>query len=71
MSRLEAYVVYLLHKRGAYDTRAEEEWYQQKEEKAVRRAELVDAINNLHGIKAVDFNNRNIYLKENVWSMVK
>lgn len=79
LSRLEAYVVYLLHKKGAYDTGAEEErfisevqeWYQQKEGKAVGREEIVDAVNNLYGIKAADLNNGYIYLKEHVWGKVE
>ena len=79
MGRLEAYVVYLLHKKGAYDTGVEaerfivemQEWYQQKEGKTVGREEVVDAINDLYGIKAADFSNGNIYLKEHVWGTVE
>ena len=78
MGRLESYVVYLLHKKGAYDTGIEEErfiselqeMYQQKEGRAVGREEVVWAINNLYEIKAADFNNGNIYLKEHVWGTV-
>lgn len=78
LSRLEAYVVYLLHKKDAYDTGVEEErfiaevqeWYRQKEGKTVGREEVVDAINNLYGIKVADFNNGKIYLKEYVWGTV-
>lgn len=79
LGRLEAYVVYLLHKKGAYDTGVEEErfivemqeWYQQKEGKTVGREDVVDAINDLYGIKAADFNNGNIYLREHVWGTAK
>lgn len=79
LSRLEAYVVYLLHKKGAYNTGVEEEyfigevqeWYQQKEGKDVGREAVVNAINNLYGIKAADFNNGFIYLKEHVWGTAK
>lgn len=79
LSRLEAYVIYFLHKKGAYDMGIEEErfiselqeWYQQKEGKDVGRGEIVDAINNLYGIKAADFNNGNIYLREYVWGTVE
>jgi len=79
LSRLEAYVVYLLHKKGAYDTGVEEEqfisevqeWYQQKEGKAVDREEIVDAMNHLYRVKIADFNNGNIYLKEHVWGTVE
>lgn len=79
LDRLESYVVYLLHKKGAYDTGIEEErfiselqeWCQQKEGRAVGRGEIIEAINNLYGIKAADFNNGNIYLKEHVWGTVE
>ena len=79
LSRLESYVVYLLDKKGAYDTGVEEErfiddvqeWYQQKEGKNVGREEVVDAINNLYEIKAADFNSGNICLKEHVWGTVE
>lgn len=79
LSRLEAYVVYLLHKKGIYDTGFEEErfvgevqeWYQHKEGKTVGREEVVDAINNLYEIKVVDFNSGNIFLKEHVWGTVE
>lgn len=79
LGKLESYVVYLLHKKGAYDTGIEEErfiselqeWCQQKEGRAVGRGEIIGAINNLYGIKAADFNNGNIYLKEHVWGTVE
>lgn len=79
LGRLESYVVYLLHKKGAYDTGIEEErfiselqeWCQQKEGRAVGRGEIIGAINNLYKIKAADFNNGNIYLKEHVWGTVE
>lgn len=79
LSRLESYVVYLLHKKGAYDTGVEEErfiievqeWYQQKEGKTVGREEVAGAINILYGIKAADFDSGNIFLKEHVWGTVK
>ena len=48
-----------------------QEWYQQKEGKIIGRDEVVDAINNLYGIKAADFNDGNIYLKEHVWGTVE
>ena len=79
LSRLEAYVVYLLHEKGAYDTGVDEErfisevqeWYQHKERKAVDRDDIVDVMNNLYRIKVADFNDGNIYLKEHVWGTVK
>ena len=66
-------------KKGAYDTAGiGEEWfisevqemYQKKEGKTVGKEEVVRAINNLYRIKAVDFDNGNIYLKEYVWGTV-
>lgn len=79
LSRMEAYVIYLLHKKEAYDAGIEEdvfinelqEWYQQKEGKSVEREEIVNAINYLYKIKAVDFNNEYILLKEHVWGSVE
>lgn len=78
LSRLEAYIIYLLHEKEAYNTGVEEErfirevqeWYQQKEGKTVGREEVADAINNLYGIKAADFDSGNIFLKEHVWGTV-
>ena len=79
LSRLEAYAVYLLHKKGAYDTAGIEEerfiselqeLYQQKEGTTVGKEDVVGAINNLYKIKTVDFNNGNIYLKEHMWGTV-
>lgn len=79
LSRLEAYVVYLLHKKDAYETGAEEEqfirelqeWYQQKEREVVERTEIVDSMNHLYRVKVIDFSNGNIYLKEHVWGTVE
>lgn len=79
LSRLEAYVVYLLHKKDAYDTGVEEErfigevqeWYQQKEGKTVSRVDIEDAMNNLYRVKIADFDGGNIYLKEHVWGTVE
>lgn len=79
LSRLEAYTVYLLHKKAAYEIAGIEEerfiselleWCRYKEGKEVGREEIVGAINNLYRIKVVDFDNGNIYLKEHVWGTV-
>ena len=48
-----------------------QEWYQQKEGKAVGREEAADAIKNLYGIKAADFDSGNIFLKEHVWGTIE
>lgn len=79
LSSLEAYVIYLLHEKGVYNTGVEEErfisevqeWYQRKEGKDVDRDDIVDAMNNLYRIKVANFNDGNIYLKEHVWGTVK
>lgn len=80
LSRLEAYIVYLLHKNNAYNTegikqerfiRDLQKLYKQKEKKVVERKEVINAINTLHKIKATDFNEDNIYLKEHVWGEIK
>ena len=68
-----------MHEKGAYNTGVEEErfireaqeWYQQKEGKAVAREEVVDAINNMYEIKAADVDSGNICLKEHVWGTVE
>lgn len=79
LSKLESYVVYLLHKKGAYDTSFEEEhfidevkeWYQEKEGKPVKREEVIEAINTLYKANVLDFSDGCIYLKEHVWGIVK
>lgn len=79
LSRLEAYVVCLLHKKDAYEVGVQEEpfvkelqeWYQQKEGQNVGRNDIVDAMNHLYRIKVVDFNNGNIHLREHVWGTVE
>ena len=75
LSRLEAYVIYLLHTKRAYQSGVEEEqfilevqeWYQQKEGNELERLAVVDAINHLYDIKALDFSTGRIYLAERVW----
>lgn len=75
LSRLEAYVIYLLHTKIAYQSGVEEEqfilevqkWYQQKEGNELEREAVVDAINHLYDIKALDFSTGRIYLAERVW----
>lgn len=75
IGKVEAYIVYLLHKQGAYTLGINEEsliskvqeFYSEKEGKILKRGEVVDAINHLYKIKAADFENGNIYLIETVW----
>lgn len=44
-----------------------QEWYRQKEGKELERGAVVDAINHLYDIKAVDFSSGRINLIERVW----
>lgn len=75
LGRLEAYVIYLLHTKGAYQSGVEEEqfilevqeWYQQKEGKELEHGAVVEAIHHLYDIKAVDFSVGRINLVEQVW----
>ncbi len=79
ISDIEAHVVYLLHKKDAYNIEINEEklicdvqeWYMQHEEKVIEHREIVDAINALHDIKAIDFKEGNIILKEKVWGTLE
>lgn len=79
LSKLEAYIVYWLHMKSAYNAGIEEgkficelqEWYQGKEGKKLSREDVTDTISRLCDIKIVDFENGNIYLKEKVWGKVE
>ncbi len=79
ISRLEAYAVYWLHVNGAYQLVVREdcfvsefqEWYQQKEGRALQREEVVRTINHLYEMKVIDFNNGEIYLKEKVFGTME
>ena len=79
LSKLEAYIVYLLHMKNAYNAKVEEEkficelqkWYQEKEGENLSKREIVETINYLYEIKVIDFENGSIYLKEKVWGAVK
>lgn len=75
IEKIEAYIVYLLHKQGAYSIGINEEsliskvkkLYEEKEGKRLDRGQVVDAINRLYGIKVTDFENGSIFLIETVW----
>lgn len=79
LSKLEAYIVYWLHMKNAYNAGIEEEkfvcelqeWYQGKEGRKLSREDVTDTISRLCDIKIVDFENGNIYLKEKVWGKVE
>ena len=79
LDKMDAHIVYLLHKNNTYNIGIEEEkfinevreWYKQNEEKDVTKEMVVKVINNLYEMKIVDLNNGYIYLKEYVWITVK
>lgn len=74
LSKIESYMVYWLHSRGAYQIGVNEEhfirefqkWYHQKEKIELEREKVVNAINRLYEMKIADFENGSIYLKEKV-----
>lgn len=77
-SELETYIIYLLHRKGAYRSIEEEaficemqEWYQEKKGNKLSRGEIVEAINHLYEMQIADFENGNIYLKECVWGRAR
>lgn len=77
-SELETYIIYLLHRKGAYRSIEEEaficemqDWYQDKKGDKLSRGEIVEAINHLYEMRIADFENGNIYLKECVWGKAK
>ena len=73
------YIIYLLHIKGAYQSDIEEEqfihdlqeWYMQRENTTLERGKIVGAINHLYEMKAVDFKNGKICLKEKVWGKLE
>lgn len=75
LNGLEAYVVYLLHIRGAYQFGIEEEqfildmqeWHMQQKGIMPERAKIVETINHLYEMKVADFEDGKICLKEKVW----
>lgn len=75
LSRIEAYIVYLLHTKGAYQFDIEEEqfiyelqeWYMQRESTTLEKGKIVGTINHLYEMKMVDLENGKICLREKVW----
>ena len=72
---IETYIIYLLHRKGAYDNRGIEEekflcetqeWLREHKDIRVDRGEIVEAFNQLYKMQIADFENGNIYLKERV-----
>lgn len=79
LNGIEAYIVYLLHIKGAYQSDIEEEqfihdlqeWYMQRENTMLEREKIVGAINHLYEMKVADFKNGKIHLKEKVWGKLE
>lgn len=79
LTGIEAYAVYLLHMKGAYQLGIEEEqfildlrkWYMQQKGIMLERREIAEAINRLYKLKVADFENGKIYLKEKVWGKLE
>lgn len=75
IGKIETYIVYLLHKKDIYNLGLNEETFinevlglcEDKEEKAIGRQSIVDAINRLYKIKAIDIKNGDIFIAETVW----
>lgn len=75
IAKVESYIVYLLHKQGAYINGVSEEalinevlvFYEEKEGEMLEREQVVEAINRLYKIKVTDFENGDVFLIETVW----
>ena len=76
IGKVEAFVVYVLHKENAYYSGIDEEdlickvqkLYREREEIELNSVEISEAINQLYENKVVDFKNGNVKLIEVVWS---
>lgn len=74
LSKLDAFVVYYLHKENAYYVGIEEEqftknfsiWYQEYKGKILEIKEIAEALNRLYAVKCIDIINGIVYLKEQV-----
>lgn len=79
LNGLEAYTVYLLHVKGAYQYGIEEEqfildmqeWYMQQKGIKLERGKTVETINHLYKMKVADFESGKICLKEKVWGKLE
>ncbi len=79
LNGIEAGAVYLLHRKNAYGFGIDEDqfirdlkgWYCQKGDEEPSREKVVEAINHLYAMKAADFNNGKIFLKERVWGKME
>ncbi|MGN0131248.1 MAG: hypothetical protein ACI4AA_02275 [Lachnospiraceae bacterium] len=74
----EAYVVYCLHTKEAYDKGIREEqfvremrsWYRRKEDKVPNGDSIMRAVGNLNAMKIVDIEDGKLYLKKHLWGKV-
>lgn len=79
LNGIEAYTVYLLHTKGAYQFSIEEEqfiidlqaWYTQQKGIALEKEKIVEAINHLYEMKVADVENGKVCLKEKVWGKLE
>lgn len=79
MNGLESYIIYLLHIKGTYQFGIEEEqfirdfqeWYMLQKSITLKRQMVVDTINHLYELKAIDIENGKIILKEKVWGKME
>lgn len=75
IGKLEAQVVYFLHKRNAYEVGIEEErfisavqdWYKQREGKILERDNVNAALNSLYKINIIALDDGKVYLREKVF----
>lgn len=79
LNGIEAYTVYLLHMKGAYQFSIEEgqfildlqEWYTQQKGMALEKGKIVEAINHLYEMKVAGIEDGKICLKEKVWGKLE
>lgn len=74
IGKLEAYIVYRLHIRNAYEIGIQEEtfledfkkWYQERQEKSLDATDIALLVKRLYQMKVLDIDDGKIYLKERV-----
>lgn len=79
LNGMEAYTIYLLHEKGAYQHSIEEEqfildmqeWYMQQKGIQLERGKVVETINHLYEMKIVDFENGRLCLMERAWGKLE
>lgn len=79
LNGLEAYIIYLLHEKGTYQSGIEEdlfihdmqEWYMQQKGLKLEQEKVMEAINHLYEMKVADIEGGKICLKEKVWGKLE